>query len=625
MRQLFVLLVLMLCGMPSLLPAQSDAVRKLQKSQADLYHTDSLQTFMEVSERLKKVLVEEGEEELFYDAWNNQITYVLDNVSSRQGLRMIDEMRDYAEKHKSKYGFFIVTFLNAHIAKDLGMNDRAEELVQEAIDYWKRYLPKKKPMLQFYYFLSRVYGDRQQGEKLVQILDRALKLPGWSNEEIAVLWSLKCNAVTYQEPVDTARFMEYYKQMHAVIRANGYQGNATIYAECYHAQFARDYSRLLGLAQKITDKGERLKFKIIAYDGLDQNQEAIDSFKVYQEWIDKQFNAEMRRLSEMSALELESARAENEAETLRLTNQRMVLIGIVCGLGLLAVFLTIYLRRRIIQMRKLRDAYDQLEEVTVQKERIESELRIAHDIQMSMVPTDFLLHPALDIYGSIIPAKIVGGDFYDFFVRDGQLFFCIGDVSGKGVPAALFMMMAKSLFRTCSSMESRPEGIVSLINKNLCENNRNCMFVTLFVGVLNLTSGLLRYSSAGHEDPVIIGSEATFLHLVRAFPAGIIATTVYQAQEIVMEPQTTLLLYTDGLSEAMNDHEEMLGLERILAESNRAIQTGRIAPQDVIGRMAQAVSDFTGDTEQSDDLTMLAISLNPSVSMISNLKMDNNI
>ena len=619
MRKLLSVLILMLCGMLNL-QAQSDAARKLKERQAVLYHTDSLQTFMDVSERLKKVLVEEGEEELFYDAWHRQIAYVLDNVSSRQALKMIDEMRDYVEKHKSKYGFIIVTFLNAHVAKNLGMNDRAEELVQQAIDYKKRNLPDTKPMLQLYFFLSRVYGERKEGEKLIQALDRALKLPGWSNEEIAVLWSLKCNAVTFQEPVDTVRFMEYYKQMHAVLRAIGYHGNATVSTECYHAQLMNDYSRLLESAQKITDKGQRLKFKIIAYDGLEMNREAIDSFRVYNKWMDEQFNVETRKQAEMSALQLESARAENETETLRLTNQRMVLIGIVCGLVFLAVFLAIYLRRRIIQMRALREAYDQLEEVTIQKERIESELRIAHQIQMSTVPTDFQLHPALNIYGSMTPAKIVGGDLYDFFVREGQLFFCIGDVSGKGVSAAMFMMMTTSLFRTCSSMESRPDGILSLINKNLCENNRKNMFVTLLVGVLDLASGLLRYSSAGHENPIIIGSEATFLPLARVFPAGIIDTTVYQTQEIVMEPQTTLLLYTDGLTEARNANRELLGRQRILAEANRAIQAARTEPQEVIDRMVHAVSEFTGDTEQSDDLTLLAISLNPSVSMKSNQK-----
>jgi len=608
MSRTVALLVLALGCIPSLMSAQSDAAKALQQRQADLSHTDSTGAFMDVSERLKKMLRQEGEEEQLYEVWNQQVTYVLDNVSSSQALRMTNEMRAYAEEHRSKYGFYIATFLSAHIAKDLGMNDRAAELVQQAIDYKKRYLPKTRPPLQFYYFLSGVYGERKQGGKVIQVLDRALKQTGWSDEDRIVLWSLKCNAVTCQEPVDTPRFMVYYRQLHEVIRKSAYQGDAAIYTECRHAQLTHDYARLLTLAQKITDKGDRLQFKIAAYDGLDRNQEAIDSFKVYQAWTDERYNAETRRLAETSALELESARAQNEAETLRLTNQRMTLIGIICGLLLLAVFLTIYLRRRILQMRKLREAYNQLETVTVQKERIESELRIARSIQIQMVPSDFSLHPSLDIHASMTPAKAVGGDLYDFFVRDGKCFFCIGDVSGKGVPAALFMTVTKHLFRVYSSEEFLPDRIISQMNRILSEDNSNGMFVTLFVGVLDLATGLLRYCSAGHENPVVIGNdEASFLPLIRVFPAGIDTTTVYQAQEAVIDPHTTILLYTDGLSEAMDANEKMLGHERILDEANQAIRSGQTAPADIIRRMTDAVSAFADGTEQRDDLTMLAI------------------
>ena len=259
---------------------------------------------------------------------------------------MIDEIREHAEDKNSKYGFYILTFLNAHIARDLGMSDRAEELVEQAIDYKRRYLHKTKPLLQLYYFMSNVYGDRKQGEKVIQEIDKALEHKGWSDEDIIVLWSLKCNAVTQIEPVDTARFMKYYKQLHAVIKEKHYDGDAAVKTECFHAQFMHDYPRLLEHAQKIPDKGIRLKFKITAYDGLKREQEALDSFRVYKEWTDKQFNADTRKQAEMSALALESARAENEAETLRLTNQSMILTIIVWGLGILAIYLIIFLRHR---------------------------------------------------------------------------------------------------------------------------------------------------------------------------------------------------------------------------------------------------------------------------------------
>ena len=549
----------------------------------------------------------DDKEEQFYNDWYDRISYVLDNVSTRKAIDMIGEMRDYADRHDSKYGFFMVTYLSAHVARDMGMSERAEELMLQSIDYKKRNLPQMKPKIQVYYFLTHIYNDRNQGEKAIQALDNALKHSAWSSEDRIALLSLKCDAVAGIEPLDTARFMDYYGQMHDAVRDNHYKGDVNISAECHHAEFTHDYQRLLDLAEKLTNKAERLKFKISAYDGLGRNQEAIDSFRVYKTWTDKQYNEEMRKLTEMNALELEVARAENETSTLQLHHQRLILVAIVCGLLLIAVFLSAYLYRRQLQIRQLKQAYDRLEEVTIQKERIESELRIAHDIQMKMVPNVFPTRPDIDIYASMIPAKEMCGDLYDFFVRNDQLYFCIGDVTGKGVPAALFMTVTKNLFRAYASNESTPDYIVSQMNHNLTEDNKSHMFVTLFVGILDLTSGLLRYCNAGHEDPIIVNRETRLLPINRIFPVGAVADTPYQTQAIVMEPQTTIFLYTDGVTEAMTADRKMFGREQILDEINRAIQTGQVAPKALIERMTAAVQTFVGDTEQSDDLTMLAI------------------
>lgn len=549
----------------------------------------------------------DDKEEQFYNDWYDRISYVLDNVSTRKAIDMIGEMRDYADRHDSKYGFFMVTYLSAHVARDMGMYERAEELMLQSIDYKKRNLPQMKPKIQVYYFLTHIYNDRNQGEKAIQALDNALKHSAWSSEDRIALLSLKCDAVAGIEPLDTARFMDYYGQMHDAVRSNHYKGDVNISAECHHAEFTHDYQRLLDLAEKLTNKAERLMFKIAAYDGLGRNQEAIDSFRVYKTWTDKQYNEEMRKLTEMNALELEVARAENETSTLQLHHQRLILVAIVCGLLLIAVFLSAYLYRRQLQMRQLKQAYDRLEEVTIQKERIESELRIAHDIQMKMVPNVFPTRPDIDIYASMIPAKEMCGDLYDFFVRNDQLYFCIGDVTGKGVPAALFMTVTKNLFRAYASNESTPDYIVSQMNHNLTEDNKSHMFVTLFVGILDLSSGLLRYCNAGHEDPIIVNRETRLLPINRIFPVGAVAGTPYQTQAIVMEPQTTIFLYTDGVTEAMTADKKMFGREQILDEINRTIQTGQVAPKALIERMTAAVQAFVGDTEQSDDLTMLAI------------------
>jgi sigma-B regulation protein RsbU (phosphoserine phosphatase) len=253
---------------------------------------------------------------------------------------------------------------------------------------------------------------------------------------------------------------------------------------------------------------------------------------------------------------------------------------------------------------------DQLKTTTAQKAAIESELNIAREIQLSMVPTVFPERDDLEIYASMTPAKAVGGDLYDFFVRNDQLYICIGDVSGKGVPAALFMAQTMSLFRAYSSDDSAPHRIVSQMNHVLGQNNENCMFVTFLVGILDLKSGELRYCNAGHEPPILINHEAELLSIENLFPVGISDDTPYQTQTTIIKPQTTILLYTDGLNEAMNAEEQLFGDERIIDELNRAIAVGQLAPKALIEGMTKAVHAFVGDTEQSDDLTMLCLRYN---------------
>ena len=265
------------------------------------------------------------------------------------------------------------------------------------------------------------------------------------------------------------------------------------------------------------------------------------------------------------------------------------------------------LRDSFANMQQSLTQYIELKTTTTQKAAMESELSIARDIQLSMVPTVFPQQDHIDIYASMTPAKAVGGDLYDFFVRDGQLFFCIGDVSGKGVPAALFMTETKSLFRAYSSNDGTPDSIVRHMNKDLSLDNKECMFVTFFVGILDLKSGVLRYCNAGHEAPIIIHKTAEPLSVNQILPIGLMEDTDYVTETVVIEPQTTILLFTDGLDEAMDADNLQFGEKRIFNELNDAIQSGDLSPKAVIERMTQAVHNYVGDTEQSDDLTMLCL------------------
>ena len=252
---------------------------------------------------------------------------------------------------------------------------------------------------------------------------------------------------------------------------------------------------------------------------------------------------------------------------------------------------------------------DELKETTATKASIESELKVASAIQASMLPRIFPPFPErkdIDLYASMIPAKEVGGDLFDFFLRDEKLFFCIGDVSGKGAPAAMLMAVTHSLFRAATAHESDPGIIVRNINETICQDNDADMFVTLFVGVLDLPSGRLRYCNAGHDSPLLYDTRLSTLDCFPNLPVGVISDMKYSTQECTFESPTTLFLYTDGLTEAMDADNEQFGSERV----NRLLEScgeRGMTPRQILDSVLEGVHSFVLDADQSDDLTMLAL------------------
>ena len=252
--------------------------------------------------------------------------------------------------------------------------------------------------------------------------------------------------------------------------------------------------------------------------------------------------------------------------------------------------------------QSLKQYLEEQKAATAARASLESELNVAHDIQMSMLPKTFPAFPNrkdIELYASLTPAKAVGGDIYDFFIHNEKLFFCIGDVSGKGVPASLVMAVSRTLFRNISAHTDKPGHIVNTMNVNICEGNENCMFVTLFVGVLDLATGHLRYCNAGHDAPYV---EAKLLPCHSNLPIGVTPDIEYAEQETTIAPGMTLFLYTDGLTEAEDVDRQQFGMQRI----DKVITAFKGSPQELIETMTAAVHQFVGDTEQSDDLTMLA-------------------
>ncbi len=238
-------------------------------------------------------------------------------------------------------------------------------------------------------------------------------------------------------------------------------------------------------------------------------------------------------------------------------------------------------------------------------ERMEGELHIARNIQMSMIPKTFPPFPQrhdLDMAAAIVPAKEVGGDLYDFFIRDEKLYFSIGDVSGKGVPASLVMAVIRTTFRTVSAHESDPQTIVSKMNSILADMNENNMFATFFCGVLDLADGHLAYCNAGHNPPLILTDAIRELPVVPNLPLGVLSGMEYQGQEIDLHYDDALFLYTDGLNEAENAEHEQFGMDRI----EEALH-GRKESQFHLETMQRKVEAFVDGAPQSDDLTLLFI------------------
>ncbi len=261
--------------------------------------------------------------------------------------------------------------------------------------------------------------------------------------------------------------------------------------------------------------------------------------------------------------------------------------------------------------RSLQNYIDELQVTTANKERIESELRIARDIQMGMVPKIFPPFPKcddVDLYAILIPAKEVGGDLYDFFIEDNKLHLIIGDVSGKGVPASLVMAVTCRLFRTVASSIHVPSQIINVLNNALADSNESNMFCTAFVGILDLMTGHLQYCNAGHNPPIVVSSDgkASFLPVKPNIAMGLLENFEYQDQECRIEKGTNIFLYTDGVNEAENQTKELYGEEKLL---NFLSQHYADTPRDMIEKLYDDIKRHSNNAEQNDDITMLCCTM----------------
>ena len=341
----------------------------------------------------------------------------------------------------------------------------------------------------------------------------------------------------------------------------------------------------------------------------------VDTARAVSVQIVEHLDSAITKQRRQDAIEEEAVRqkeAEMTAEKEQMERQQWWTRLAVMAALILALVIYIFVRNRMAARLKkaheaLKVAYDQLEETTAIKERMESELRIARNIQMSMVPSVFPDIKGLDMYASMTPAKEVGGDLYNYLLLGDKLYFCVGDVSGKGVPASLFMAQATRLFLTLAKQEMSPAEICTRMNDALSgDDNENNMFVTFWLGLVDLTTGHLSFCNAGHNPPVIGcgGDDVTFLKMQPNVPIGVLPGMDFEGEEMDTIKGRPFFIYTDGLNEAENKEKEEFSDARLIEILRNTCFS---SSQQLIEKLRAEVEAHRNGAEPSDDLTMMCL------------------
>ena len=603
MNKIIISILIWLVCMPCMVAAETskeleEAKEEAKKEANALFDTNETEAYTEKVHKLMDLCLKANDEELYYKSWSNLATFTF-RQNAQQGLKVAEEMRDYAKEHDSKYGLITALYTQANMSVKVGMDDRAVKLCKQAIEYKEQYLPEVN-FTHIYWMLARVHIVKGRKQEALDALNRCLKEPNLTSYERMNVLAYKCEVAFCNKPGDTTLFMNSYTELQKMIKETGRTSEFFISQDINYAELTGQYDKMLELAHQKSNK--LLKYEGIykAYRDMGRWKEAFDTFNIYVSARDSARTVETRKQIEMSSLELEAARAENEAQTLRLKNQQLTFVGIALGILALAVFLFIFMRSR-------HRAAMRLAEVKAEQERIQSELRIARDIQMSMVPGVFPEIEGLDMAAYMNPAKEVGGDLYGYLLQGDKLYFAVGDVSGKGVPASLFMAQATRLFQTMAKQGMMPAEICTRMNDALSgKDNENGMFVTLWLGLVDLKTGHLDYCNAGHNPPVIVGGDhhGDFLEMIANAPIGLWPELEYEGEEIDSIKNRLLFIYTDGLNEAENPQQEQFGDDRLLEVLRR---TNFENAQQVIESLKQEVEAYRHGAEPNDDFTMMCV------------------
>ena len=601
-----------------------DRIAHLEKEMYRYYSSNAIDSFMLITDQLIEACREAGpsQERLFYKAWSNQAIYSFNKVNRTRGLELAHQIHDYAYQHDSKFGLYTSTYALATMSSSLRHFAQAEHEFTEAINYQHRFFPDESAAAP-YLGMAKVYVNLHKPEKVLDCARKALAEPNVIMQHRLSAWTYICIAYSNNQ-YSRDDFNRAYAEREKLKRENGHDDNFGSVVNFYHAMKNGRYAEALNIATNMSGGIDRLQFAAQAYASLGDYRQAYLYQLRHKENRDSANTAEVQQMSYEYAAQIDVTRAENEAKDLRLSKLDLqIQAAIAIILITLAFFIFYYFRRRK-QMRELRQAYNQLADTTTAKERIDSELRIARDIQMSMVPRTFPAFPDrrdIDLHAAIVPAKEVGGDLYDFFLQDDRLYFCVGDVSGKGIPASLTMAVAVNLFRTVAKEGFPPEVIATKLNDTMSVNNENAVFVTMFIGIIDLKTGNLDYCNCGHNSPIYgerrmhtAQTVFRFLDVESNIPIGLWPDYTFVGGHLGDIRGSSLFVYTDGVNEAENHMQEQFGekrMLRVLRESTQPFgeRTPKTRSHFLIDEMKCALDAFVDGAEQSDDLTMLCVSI----------------
>ena len=582
-------------------------IQKLTDEAFHYYSARQTDKYFATVQQVKKATEKTGYEETYYRMCSYEALYMFEYVDRQEGVRLAHAIYHHAREHKSNIGMYFATFTLGTIRQESGNMGLAEKSYLQALKLKEKYLSEESAA-PCYLGLCEVALHRKSYDEVLENARKALDEPGIIPMNQITAWSYKCLARYNQG--DSLGFEEAYQQRAQLIAKHGGQGG--LFGELlnvYQAKNRKQWQLALQRTEKLIHMQNKYAQKASIYEHMGNWKQALYWQKRTRSVIDSIQSSEARSQMNEFDTELSITYAENEVKEKKLANDRLMILAGGLIAAIIITFLSIFAYRRKKQNKhlksinlKLQQAYDVLEKTTKAKERIESELRIAREIQKRMLPHVFPKRKDIDLYAMMTPAREVGGDFYGYALIDEMLYFCVGDVSGKGVPAALYMAEVTRMFRTLVDGKLTPDSIANRLNRVLSEDNEQGMFVTMFIGLINLTTGHMEYCNAGHNPPLLDGE---YMKMEPNAPIGLWPELKFEGEEVDSMRGKTLFVYTDGINEAENINQEQFGDDRLKALLQQDLGDARETSETI----HRVVEEFVGDAEPSDDLTKMCIKM----------------